>query len=80
MNAALGASNRARSLAAIALLVATSSCGGNFNTPNGPVVGSPGGGDPPPTKLVDVKVTVTIPPRSGGVRPNYLSYNTQSLS
>jgi hypothetical protein len=80
VSAAFGASIRLRSLAAIAMLVATSSCGGNFNTPNGSVVGSPGNGDPPPTKLVDVKVTVTIPPRSGGVRPNYLSYNTQSLS
>ena len=79
MSAGFGTSTR-RSLAAIAALVATSNCGGNFNTPNGPVVGSPGGGDPPPTKLVNVKVTVTIPPRAGGVRPNYLSYNTQSLS
>ena len=80
MSAAFGVSVRLRSLCAIVALVAASSCGGNFNTPNGPVVGSPGGGDPPPTKLVDVKVTVTIPPRSGGVRPNYLSYNTESLS
>ena len=80
MNAAFGVNIRLRSLAAIAMLVATSSCGGNFNTPNGSVVGSPGGGDPPPTKLVNVKVTVSIPPRGGGVRPNYLSYNTQSLS
>ncbi|HEY1884209.1 MAG TPA: hypothetical protein VGG51_14360 [Candidatus Cybelea sp.] len=70
---------RLRSLGAIAVLVAASGCGGNFSTPNGPVVGTPGHGGPPPTKLVDVKVTVTIPPR-GGARPNYLSYNTQSLS
>ncbi|HEY4434105.1 MAG TPA: hypothetical protein VGM99_06845 [Candidatus Cybelea sp.] len=72
--------SRLRSFGAIAVLVAASSCGGNFNTPDGPVVGTPGHGGPPPTKLVDVKVTVTVPPRSGGARPNYLSYNTQSLS
>lgn len=55
-------------------------CGGGLSTPEGPVVGSPGGGGPSPTPLVDVKVTVTIPLPSRGIRPNYLSYNTASLA
>lgn len=54
-------------------------CGGGLSTPDGSVVGSPGGGGPPPTHLVDVKVTVTVPSRRG-VKPDYLSQNTASLA
>ncbi len=57
----------------------TSACGGGFNTPSGPVVGSPGGGDPPPLRLVDVHLSVTLPVQKGGIRPNYLSPKTASL-
>ncbi|HLY03655.1 MAG TPA: hypothetical protein VKR56_14310 [Candidatus Cybelea sp.] len=56
------------------------SCGGSPNTPNGPYVGSPGDPGGPGTHLVDVKVTVTVPARGSGLRPDYLSYNTQSLA
>jgi hypothetical protein len=66
--------------ASIAMLVLSAGCGGSPNTPNGPYVGSPGDPGPPATKLVDVKVTVTIPAASGKLRPNYLSYNTKSLA
>jgi hypothetical protein len=62
-------------------LITSSACGGGFSTPDGPVVGSPGGGGPPPTKLVNVKVIVTVPsPPKHGLRHDYISYNTQSLS
>jgi hypothetical protein len=61
---------------------ATAACGGSPNTPNGSFVGSPGGSDPPPTKLVSVRLTVTIP--AGGARPgigpDYVSSATQSLA
>lgn len=66
--------------ATIAVLVLSCGCGGSPNTPDGPYVGSPGDPGPPATKLVDVKVTVTVPPASGKLRPNYLSYNTKSLA
>ena len=55
-------------------------CGGSPNTPNGPYVGSPGDPGGGGTRLVDVKVTVTVPARGSALRPDYLSYNTQSLS
>lgn len=56
-------------------------CGGGSNLPNGSVVNSPGGSGPPPTRLVDVKVVVTVPRGSGrNVRPDYVSVNTQSLA
>jgi hypothetical protein len=74
---------RARNAFSLAALVAiglTPACGGSFNTPNGPVVGSPGGSGPPPPHLVDVKVTVTVPVSGSGLRSDYLSYNTESLS
>ncbi|MGA8476138.1 MAG: hypothetical protein WB681_13890 [Candidatus Cybelea sp.] len=63
-------------IAAIAFagLSAAAACGG-IGTPNGPTVNSPGGPTQPPTNLVNVDVTVTIP----GVRPGYVSPNTQSL-
>lgn len=64
----------------ISLVLFMAACGGSFNTPDGPVVGSPGGGGPPPTHLVNVKVTVTVPKPPHGMRPNYLSYNTASLA
>jgi hypothetical protein len=67
----------------IAVIAATlvTACGGG-GLPSGSVVNSPGSGPTQsPTKLVNVKVTVTIPPRSKqhGIRPNYISENTQSL-
>ena len=64
---------------ALSVAAMTSACGGT-NTPFGPVVGSPGGGDPPPTRLVGVHLTVTISPSKGGLRPAYLSPKTQSLA
>ena len=55
-------------------------CGGSPNTPGGPIVNSGGGGSgPPPTKLVSVKVKVDVPSGKGGIRPGYVSPNTQSL-
>jgi hypothetical protein len=70
---------RLRILFAVIAAAMTAACGGSLNTPQGPVVGSPGGGGPPPTRLVDVKVTVTVPRGSSGAQPNYLSRDTQSL-
>lgn len=67
----------------LAFLSATllSACGG-AGSPVGSVVNSPGG-DPsgPPTQLVNVKVTVTIPASHDRkrIRPKYVSVNTQSL-
>jgi hypothetical protein len=61
---------------------ALSACGGGGDLPAGSIVNSPGGGPTQsPTKLVKVKVTVTIPAPSKprGVRPDYISKNTQSL-
>jgi hypothetical protein len=63
--------------AAAAMLLAA--CGGGSNLPNGSVVNSPGNGSGNPTKLVSVKVTVTVPRVSGQVRPDYVSVNTESL-
>lgn len=55
-------------------------CGGGGGNPFGPVVNSPGGGGGhPPTQLVPVKVTVTVPRSSGQMRPDYVSVNTESL-
>lgn len=70
---------RLRLVFALAISAMTVACGGT-NTPFGPVVGSPGGGDPPPTRLVGVHLTVTIPPLKSGLRPDYLSPKTQSLA
>jgi len=63
------------------LVAALAGCGGSGTFPGGSVVNSPGGGGGQPTQLVDVKVTVTIPARSKqhGMRPDYISANTQSL-
>jgi hypothetical protein len=56
-------------------------CGGGSNLPSGPVVNYPGGGGQPPTKLIDVKVTVTVSHgHRSRVRPDYVSLNTQSLA
>jgi hypothetical protein len=66
-------------LLGLILVAVTSACGGGFNTPSGPVVGSPGGGDPPPLHLVDVHLSVTLPVQKGKIRPNYLSPKTASL-
>lgn len=69
---------RAFALVAAALLAA---CGGG-GLPSGSVVNSPGG-DPssPPTQLVNVTVTVTVPARkhTRAIHPQYVSVNTESL-
>lgn len=56
-------------------------CGGGGGLPVGSVVNSGGGSGPPPTKLVDVKVVVTVPSgtKRNGPGPDYISVNTQSL-
>ena len=72
-----------KKLLSIAVLVAiglTSACGGSPNTPDGSFVGSGGNPGGPPTRLVDIKVTVTVPSRAHGVNPNYVSPNTESLA
>jgi hypothetical protein len=71
-----------RALAALVAASLMTACGGAGTFPYGSVVNSPGSGPTsPPTKLVDVKVTVTLP--AGGkrqaIRPDYLSVNTESL-
>jgi hypothetical protein len=60
----------------------TAACAGSPGTPDGSVVGSPGGHDPPPTRLVTARVTVTIPPgrTRDTMQPGYVSVNTRSLS
>ncbi|HEY5426655.1 MAG TPA: hypothetical protein VIJ77_08910, partial [Candidatus Tumulicola sp.] len=65
--------------AAAACLVA---CGGGSNTPFGSSVSSPGGHAPPPTQLVGVQLTVSVPAAGGShvMRPSYVSPNTQSVS
>lgn len=68
---------RALAIAASAVLAA---CSGGPGTPDGPAVNSPGGGAPPPTPLVGVLLTVTVPPPSHGLGPDYVSPNTQSLA
>lgn len=67
----------------VALLTAASfaGCGGG-GLPAGSVVNSPGSGpSSPPTQLVNVKVTVSIPARKTHtrIRSQYVSVNTQSL-
>ncbi|MGA9419169.1 MAG: hypothetical protein WBV40_08460, partial [Candidatus Cybelea sp.] len=64
--------------AAVAMLLAA--CGGGSNLPSGSVVNSPGsGGSGNPTKLVSVKVTVSVPRDNSQMRPDYVSVNTESL-
>lgn len=65
----------------LALAALLSACGGGLGTPNGPVVGSPGSPNPPPTQLVKVRVTISIPGSNNArkVRPGYVSPNTQSV-
>lgn len=68
---------------ALAVLSSVVACGGAGTYPAGSVVNSPGGGpSQPPTQIVDVKVTVTIPARGKqhGITPNYISVNTQSIA
>ncbi|HZV77002.1 MAG TPA: hypothetical protein VFF63_04465 [Candidatus Babeliales bacterium] len=70
-----------RLLAAFAVLL-VASCGSGGGQPNGPVVNSPGSGPTqPPTQLVGVKVTVTVPAtkKASRFRRDYISVNTQSL-
>lgn len=62
------------------LSVIFTGCGGGGALPNGSVVNYPGGGGGKPTQLVNVKVSVTIPPAAKkGIRPDYVSVNTKSL-
>ena len=70
-----------RRISCAALLTFLTACGGGGTMPNGPVVNDPGGGDPPPTQRVNVKVTVTVPQgsKARAIRPDYVSVNTQSL-
>ena len=68
------------SIAALVAIGLTSACGGSPNTPDGSFVGSGGNPGGPPTRLVDVKVTVTVPPRTHGAKSNYVSPNTESLA
>jgi len=72
------AGSRLRLVFALALSAMTTACGGS-NAPFGPVVGTPGGGDPPPPRFVNVRLTVSIPPLKSGLRANYLSPKTHSL-
>lgn len=67
-----------RSIAAIAASLVVAGCGG-LNTPEGSVVNSPGGSGPPPTHLVDVRVTVTLPLDKAKIKPQFLSPGTKSL-
>jgi len=63
------------------MMAATAACGGGGMTFDS-VVNSPGGGSHDPhTKLVNVKVTVTIPAQKKRTRidPDYISVNTGSL-
>ena len=57
-------------------------CGGGSNTPFGSYVGSPGGHAPPPTQLVGVQLTVSVPAQGAAhvMRHAYVSPNTQSVS
>jgi len=73
--------NVKRWIVAISIAALSACGGGGGNLPNGPVVNSPGNGPTsPPTKLVNVSVSVTIPSKSQRrVRPGYVSVNTQSL-
>jgi hypothetical protein len=61
--------------------LAMAACGGGGSLPNGSVVNSPGGPGQSPPPLVDVKVSVTVPPggKRRGIGPDYVSVNTQSL-
>jgi hypothetical protein len=63
----------------LAMLAALCACGGS-NLPSGSVVNSPGGPGHPPTQLVNVKVTVTVPRGRGEMRPDYVSVDTDSLT
>jgi hypothetical protein len=74
-----GVSRRLPALATISAAALLAGCGGSPNTPTGSVVGSPGGPNPPPTQLVSVKLSVTVP-ASHGMRPSYVSPNTLSVS
>ena len=70
-----------RRVGAVAVALTMAACGGGGGLPVGSVVNTGGGSGPPPTKLVDVKVIVSIPPSGGrqGIRPDYVSVNTKSL-
>ena len=68
-------------LAQIVVATILTACGGG-GLPVGSVVNDPGSGpSSPPTQLVNVKVTVTIPARKNHskIRSQYVSVNTQSV-
>jgi hypothetical protein len=71
---------KALSIAALVAIGLTSGCGGSPNTPDGSYVGSPGNPGPPPLRLVDVKVSVTVASATRGAKSDYLSTDTQSLA
>ncbi|MEO6834842.1 MAG: hypothetical protein ABI231_02925 [Candidatus Tumulicola sp.] len=76
------ASRGLRRCAIAATVAVLTACGGSPNTPNGSLIGSPGSPAPPPTRLVNVHLTVTIPAGSNRhvLHPDYLSADTQSLA
>ncbi len=67
-------------LAAVLAVALASACGGGPGTPQGSVLGNPGDPGGPPTKLVSVKVVISVPGASKRrARPNYVSQNTASV-
>jgi hypothetical protein len=65
-------------VAGASVLAFATACSGTPGTPNGSVINSGGGSQPPPTQLVSVSVTVTVD--TAGAQPNYISSKTQSLT
>ncbi len=66
--------------AAIIAASVMAACGGGSGLPSGSVVNSGGAPSSPPTKLVDIKVTVTVAAHGNQeIRPGYVSVNTKSL-
>lgn len=72
----------AYAVAVLGIAAAATACGGGPGTPDGSTVNSPGGPVPPPTQMVGVRVSVTLPAagKARAVRPNYVSPNTHSLT
>ena len=69
-----------RALAAALAVALASACGGGLSTPQGSVLGNPGNPGGPPTKIVSVKVVISVPGASRHrARPNYVSQNTASV-
>jgi hypothetical protein len=68
--------SRARALLPALCALSIAACSGSPGTPNGSVINSGGGSQPPPVHLVNVMVTVAI----AGSSPQYISSKTQSLT